>query len=980
MDHKKFHLNKLVSLIVATFITFMGNFPIQAQTVQPANTADALQIAEMNDTVTITWPNPQQVNASAATALQQLPRVRYQGYELPMQLITLQSDNLAAVELTITQLDTSPWGQTLQPAAPLEPPAIDWTALADPNAVVETTALPTAPVFILRQGKINGQWITVVAVSPLYSKEGVVQIATGLRATVPHARAIEPLSLQVARPSAARATLTTDLPPQNGDATRQAVKIRVSVAGMQEISGQMLATAGVDLATANPAHLQIKYQGQPVAIQVDGLVNNKLTTSSTLRFYAPDVGDRWNLQTIYWLTEEAADGLRMAERSVAPDQAATRATAFEQGVWSENQLYDSRYGGIDGDHWFHEKLPVTLITDSATSAATDVASDAIVPITVTHVLPQIEALATFTVAVTTNIRGEHDLRANVNSQIQEIQWNSADVTGFTQNWQHAITFTTSSNVLDLTLIGVKPQSSQSDNTVLLDRVEWQLPVALNFGGSGAQFVGVSGLWRYTWSNLPANYQFYDVTNAQTPVRLAGATAAAFQDGPIARRYLVTGPGTLQTPTVAAHAPVALPATKGADAIYIAPAQFMNSLAPLTKLRRDQGYQIAVVNVQEIYDLWSYGMVSAEAIRTFLRYAAATWQLAPQAVTLVGDGTWDPHNYEGKDNIDFIPPYLVEVDPWLGEAACENCYVQLDGDDPVTGDDPAGHFFAIDLWLGRLPVKSSGELDALVNKIVQYETMQAIGPWQNRELFIADNYIKSVSNTGVVTKDLAGDFAQYSEGIAELSPPTMQVERIYYDPYPKISDPTGTENWRIANAKQAFEQVMSTLSSGVSLVTYNGHSHHWQWAITDETPGASPNYLLGLYDTDALTNKDRYFITLSMTCLTSQFPKPAFSGTVLDERMILNPQGGAVAVWGPAGLSVAFGHDLLQRGFYKALWTTPPMTAKIGALVTAGYTELLTQGTCCQDTLRTFLLLGDPLMTVHVWPQAIPTLYLPIIEK
>jgi hypothetical protein len=43
-------------------------------------------------------------------------------------------------------------------------------------------------------------------------------------------------------------------------------------------------------------------------------------------------------------------------------------------------------------------------------------------------------------------------------------------------------------------------------------------------------------------------------------------------------------------------------------------------------------------------------------------------------------------------------------------------------------------------------------------------------------------------------------------------------------------------------------------------------------------------------------------------------------------------------------------------------------------------ELLTQIACCQDTLKTFLLLGDPLMTVRVYPGAIPQLYLPLAHR
>ncbi len=211
---------------------------------------------------------------------------------------------------------------------------------------------------------------------------------------------------------------------------------------------------------------------------------------------------------------------------------------------------------------------------------------------------------------------------------------------------------------------------------------------------------------------------------------------------------------------------------------------------------------------------------------------------------------------------------------------------------------------------------------------------------------------------------------------DLFPPGIKNKRIYYDPYPNITDPQGTQPWRNANATTIKTDILSTLSAGAGLVIYNGHSHHWQWAITD--PALPESWMLGLYDTDLLSNYDALSITLSMTCYTAQFPKPAISGTVLDERNFLNPRGGSVAVWGPTGLSVAHGHDALQRGFYAALWAAPPMQAKLGELLAAGYNELLTKSTCCQDALKTFVLLGDPFTPARL---LVPnSLYLPIVNR
>jgi hypothetical protein len=130
--------------------------------------------------------------------------------------------------------------------------------------------------------------------------------------------------------------------------------------------------------------------------------------------------------------------------------------------------------------------------------------------------------------------------------------------------------------------------------------------------------------------------------------------------------------------------------------------------------------------------------------------------------------------------------------------------------------------------------------------------------------------------------------------------------------------------------------------------------------------------------DKLTNADRLPVVLAMTCLSSSFQQPARSGTTLDERLFVHPDGGAAAVWGPTGLGVSYGHESLQRGFYQTLWATSPTTPTLGMLTMAGYTELFTRGVCCQESLWTFVLFGDPLTQVHV-SEAYSN-YLPIVQR
>ena len=130
-----------------------------------------------------------------------------------------------------------------------------------------------------------------------------------------------------------------------------------------------------------------------------------------------------------------------------------------------------------------------------------------------------------------------------------------------------------------------------------------------------------------------------------------------------------------------------------------------------------------------------------------------------------------------------------------------------------------------------------------------------------------------------------------------------------------------------------------------------------------------------------TNRNQLFVSLSMTCYTAQFSKPAALPITIDENMIISRGGGAVAVWGPAGLSVAHGHDTLQKGFYDKLRTQPPQKAKMGALAQAGYTAVASSASasaCCGDVNYTFLLLGDPFTPLRLQPGA-NTLKLPLVS-
>ncbi len=1009
----------VIALLTASFLLQPGNAPA-AQAQEPQNVpGPSLSVTAAPGETQVRWlAAPSAADAAASTT--QLPLQPYGAHLLPMQTFTVRSDGDFLPAATASHLVDVAWTGQLPAAPELSPPALDWEP-APWLQPAETAPLPDAPLFLLRTGRMRGVQIAVYAFSEVYQdSSGALRRVVEFNAVIPGSQPAGDLSalLPSGEPDAIESQAAPALtgavsPPTNNLAGRRAVKVFVAQAGIQHITADELAAAG--LPNPSASKLRLYYRGTEGALQViDNNRDGVLSGGESLRFYAPTPGDVWNQEDVYWLIEAANDGLRMATRNVAPKQAEARTVALETGVWRLNKLYESTIPGADGDNWFHLRGNLTPSTTSANAPSFQANLGVRLPLAENAPLPSVFTLAVTAAETndTTQTQVPHRLQLGGGSVAYtdgNADWIVDFGQGKVQNFSRRIE--TGGRTAAL---AVKLLPNANGSAVFFDEIRWEQPVRLALGGKGAAFRGVAGTWRYQVGGAPENAWLYDVTDPLRPQVLTSPSAAEtsdplylpllsapmqvdaaaesqteliFEDGPDVHDYLVAGAGTLHRPRLEVHNPVTF--SGGAHAVYIAPRLFHDALQPLVAHRTAQGYQVKVVDVQAIYDAWSYGFVDPTAIRNFLRYAVSAWSPSPVSAVLVGDGTYDPLNYLGFDNPNHIPPYLADVDPWIGVTACENCYAQLDGDDPLTGDGQrvppaAGPAFLIDIWIGRLPVADTGELENVVDKIVRYETdRNVVASWRNRSIQISDDYIIQLEDGRIVTDD-AGNFWQFIEGIIELQPARIDTARVYYNTRvdPAVLSPDLRDwyervlPWLEANQSAAQAKTLNTLAGGAGLATFTGHSNHWQWARMGDTAGYDYR-LFGLTDVDLLANRDRLFIGLSMTCYTAQFTIPAAYHGTLDERLVLHPGGGAVAMWGPSGLSVATGHDALQVGFYRALWKAPPLRGTLGALTQAGYNHVVLDKSCCQDVARTFLLLGDPLTPARVRPLDI--LHLPQVN-
>ncbi len=445
----------------------------------------------------------------------------------------------------------------------------------------------------------------------------------------------------------------------------------------------------------------------------------------------------------------------------------------------------------------------------------------------------------------------------------------------------------------------------------------------------------------TVEGLPsANIAVWELSSPTTPRRLQALTVEAdgtgtwnvsFRPSGADVSYLVTSERQAVALRPRHEAAAALLDTSTvADYVVIAPAMLHDAAQALAELRRAGGLSTLVIEPQAIYDAFGHGRRQPQALRTFFQVAYETWQAAPRYAVLAGKGSYDYRDLLQLGG-NLIPPFMA-AGPGINSpfgtslAAADSLLGDIDGDGIPN------------LALGRLPVVDNAELQALVDKIADYEQRVADQasdtPWLDRSLILSD------------VPDGGGDFTTDADALAARLPDTGTNLR--------LATPT-TSN---ANAVRA--QLLQELADGARLLGYVGHGGF------DRLSGYG---LLTSSDVPSLARAERPPLVTAMTCNIGMFAFPGF--TALGEELVLLPTGGAIAVWGPTGLSfntpaVALGGQVFDALFEEPVLTgdgTPVPAPRLGDRLTEGWRRHAT-GDAASPTRSIYGLLGDPAL---LWP-------------
>jgi uncharacterized repeat protein (TIGR01451 family) len=686
-------------------------------------------------------------------------------------------------------------------------------------------------------------------------------------------------------------------------ADHQAVKISVAQEGWYHVSFAQLFAAGLDRYTdSRTLHLYAEGVEQPLLLT--GRASGFPSPSDAIEFYGTGIDTPFSADRVYWLISDSHWPKRILPVA-APVSGSIAPASFPFTVLREDRTtyFAALLNGENSDNFFG-----AVITSEATDqdlAVAHIDSSSALPISLDVALQGVTDAQEHRVTVQFNgaTLGEMDfLGLALAEQSFPVELSSL------QNGTNTVTLTALNGDNDVSL--VQSIALHYAHTYAAD-ADWLRATA--FAGSELHLTGFTN----------PQVRAFDITDSLNISELAAkisresgaysAVLALSTGGPAVRTILAFANDAISAPvSLTPHVPTFLDDNRtGADVVIITHPDFVTSLLPLVRLRESQGHHIALVTTDQIFDEYNYGERSPFAIRSFLQEAASRWQRKPQSILFVGDASFDPRDYLGLGDFDFVPTRIIET------AAFKTV-----SDDWFT--DFAQNGFAT-IPTGRLPVRTSADADLVVSKIIGYEGGSSAGSWNSQALLIADQNVET-------------NFTAAANSAAATLPSTLQVSEILADSL---------------DSATARSQILAALNNGALLVDYNGHGAEQQWSFAD---------LFDSTDAAALSNGGRLPVYLLMDCLNGFFHDVYAES--LAESLLLAPNGGAVAVWASSGFTQQSPQSTMNQAFLHLFAGNPNQS--LGRLVLQAKA-----GTTDNDVRRTWILFGDPAMKLQFAPTAIP---------
>jgi hypothetical protein len=670
-------------------------------------------------------------------------------------------------------------------------------------------------------------------------------------------------------------------------------RIKITEEGIYKLDFNFLKSKGIDLSNVNPRTIQIFGNGgRTLSERPEDFINNDLIENAILVvgeedgrfdpsdyiiFYAPSVKG-WEYKSTsrtighyfhyysdvnyVWLTFGNATGKRMTRKSSVsnnPDSVVTTTTGyllyreFKKNIaetgrrWfgdefndrTKSRVYTNRLPGLVPDKSITYKISVVARSDRTTTFLVDEGNNRIGLVNLNPV----------------NLSDGIGLYASSNLGV----------------------FTHSSNLPDTrSVLKLTYNVTDAISTGYIDYFEIHYPRFLSAEQDRITFFSPlkSGTYEYILNNFSSSdIRVFDVTKFDDVKLVSNSEISGMQvkfraveDGNSPSKYFVVGQNGYLNPVeiIKIGNQNLRGINPGGELIIISPKEFLaeaNRLKAHKESRKNKPLSTVVVNVEEIYNEFSGGLLDVSAIRNFIKFAYTFWTVKPKYVLLFGDGNYDYRNIEGYGK-NFIPVYETEESLFLIYSyPTDDFYGRIVGNDAY-----------MDIAVGRIHIQSVEEAKAAVDKIIRYENNKDFGLWRNLITLVADD--------GRTTKgDDGPTHTAQSERLAKVTiPPVFETKKIYLIQYPTVETAGGRRK------PDVNKEIINTFNDGTLVMNFIGHGNPevWTHEYVFEKTVTVPQ----------LKNSIRLPFLSAATCDFGDYDKPANQSSM--ELLLTKADGGIIA--------------------------------------------------------------------------------------
>ncbi len=666
-------------------------------------------------------------------------------------------------------------------------------------------------------------------------------------------------------------------------ANQPGVKIGVRQKGLYRVTKTELANAGFNV-NSDPNFWQLYLNGDEQAMNV-------APNGDYVEFYGRTVETLLTNTNIYFLINGSQNGKRIENKVIRPIGGNVVATSYNN-IFKKKERFNYLLNQLNGEE---ENFYGTVVNVTSTF--------------INFNLSNFESNQGFT-NINVSFAGQtavpHSIKLELNGNfIGQMNWNGKVTLGqnFSIPYQFLRDGTNSLNVIPL---------NDASDVMLFESLSVDYPhkyVAeqnkLSFYTNNLKVSNLSGF-------TSPNVRLFDVTFPDNPVLVTNVPAVSNGNGgynlriPANRAYImyaVEDSAILTADTLVQNFPSTLSTpANNADFIIISHRDMLTQANSWAAYRASRGMNVKVVDIEDIYDEFSFGLMSSNAIRDFLLYAKTNWQTQPNYVMLIGDSTYDPKNYLGFGYLNQVPTQIIDT-----------VYTETGSDESLADFNNDG---LAELSIGRISTRTPQETNVVFDKTVNFETNLSTA-YDRGFMFVSD-------------LPIGYDFVGVSNRLrAEL--------------------PAGTNSTMVNRVDtDSRSQVLNGWNTGKYLVNWTGHGAAGLWATSGGT-FFSNNDFAGMTNTD-------YSILTALTCLNGYFIAPVFPS--LAEVAIKTPNKGSVAAWASTGSTTPDIQEIMGRRFFKKLGEGS--IPRLGDLIRDAKTQIPGG----RDVRLSWALFGDPTLVVR----------------